>query len=48
MAIIPIFGVTKIAIKEKVETQLLKIEAISKIEETHLSDEKREVDRYLK
>ena len=41
MAIIPIHGVTKIVMKEKVEEKLLKVAGISRLEETHMTEQKR-------
>ena len=40
MTIIPIYGVTKIATREKVEENFLQNESISSIEETHLYEDK--------
>ena len=40
MAIIPIHGVTKSAMKEKVEEKLLKVAEISRLEETHMIEQK--------
>ena len=40
MAIIPIYGVTKIAITDKVQDKLRQVAGISGIEETHLTLDK--------
>ena len=38
MSIIPIHGVTKSAMREKVEEKLLKVAGISRLEETHMTE----------
>ena len=40
MTIIPIHGVTKTAMKDKVEEKLLKVVGISRLEETHVTESK--------
>ena len=40
MAILPIHGVTKNALKDKVEEKLLKVVKISRLEETHVTESK--------
>ena len=41
MAIIPIYGVTKTAMTDKIEEKPLKIAGVFSIEETHLFEKKR-------
>ena len=38
MAIIPIHGVTKSAMKKKAKKKLLKVAGISRLEETHMTE----------